>query len=83
VGGRGKRDRERERERKKDSHSFLGDTIGCALDGETGQVDFYINGKHLGVAMTGLGKGEAYNPEDRFYFPKVEIGGNFKRQRLI
>jgi hypothetical protein len=47
--------------------------LGCAIDGETGQVDFYVDGKHVGVAMTGFGKSQTF-AGDKFYYPKVEIG---------
>ena len=46
----------------------LGDVIGCALDLDNGNVNFYRNGKHLGLAFENISRGVGFA-----YFPTVSL----------
>ncbi|XP_043516296.1 E3 ubiquitin-protein ligase RNF123-like [Frieseomelitta varia] len=46
----------------------LGDIIGCALDLDNGNVNFYRNGKHLGLAFENISRGVGFA-----YFPTVSL----------
>lgn len=48
-----------------------GDVIGCGLDADLGKVDYWINGKHLGTAVTGLAKREG--EERQSYCPIIDV----------
>ncbi|MCL4419725.1 hypothetical protein M1146_06565 [Patescibacteria group bacterium] len=54
---------------------FVGDIIGAAIDASTGRVDFYQNGKHLGLASPDFGTNPKYYNEsaDTIYYPKIEF----------
>jgi hypothetical protein len=43
--------------------------LGTSISTETGEVNFWINGEHLGVAATGFGKKDFGMTE--LYFPKI------------
>lgn len=45
-----------------------GDFIGCALDLDNGNVNFYRNGKHLGQAFKNISRGAGFA-----YFPTVSV----------
>lgn len=45
-----------------------GDIIGCALDLDNGNVNFYRNGKHLGLAFENISRGVGFA-----YFPTVSL----------
>ncbi|CAD1477141.1 unnamed protein product, partial [Heterotrigona itama] len=45
-----------------------GDIIGCALDLDNGNVNFYRNGKHLGQAFENISRGAGFA-----YFPTVSL----------
>lgn len=53
--------------------TFSGDVIGCGINPKIGRVDFWINGRHLGMAVKGFGKSSRYHFEDRIYYPKIEF----------
>lgn len=50
---------------------FPGDVIGCTIDLDSGVVDFYRNGNHLGVAFDGVRMGPGF-----CYFPAVSLAYN-------
>ncbi|KOX75498.1 hypothetical protein WN51_12242 [Melipona quadrifasciata] len=48
-----------------------GDIIGCALDLDNGNIDFYRNGKHLGQAFENISRGVGFA-----YFPTVSLASS-------
>lgn len=48
---------------------YPGDVIGCTIDLEDGSIDFYRNGKHLGLAFNRVRVGPGM-----VYFPAVSLG---------
>lgn len=47
-----------------------GDIIGCSIDADLGQVDFWLNGVHLGAAAKGLAKGDGTK---KVFYPVIDV----------